>query len=210
VLISGAGSTLRNILERIEDGRLTGAEVCGVAASRDAAGLTYAWQRGIPGVVVDRGRPFDAARFSAEMTGQLDEWKPDLLVFGGFLSLYILPQHYLWKAVNIHPALLPAFGGRGMFGARVHEAVLASGANVSGASVHFVTNEYDAGPLIAQRAVPVLDDDTVETLRERVLGVERELYPEVIGWFARGLVSVDDSGRVHVRGEDRIVKAARG
>ncbi|MCH7471724.1 phosphoribosylglycinamide formyltransferase [bacterium] len=184
VLISGGGSTLRNILERCRDGRLQGVEVVGVVASRECSGLEHARQFGVPCAVISRGKPFDAADFSRRLTAQLEQWQPSLLVFGGFLSIYLLPPHYQGKAINIHPALLPRFGGRGMYGDRVHEAVLASGAATSGCTVHLVDNEYDHGPIIAQQEVPVQEGDTVETLGERVRAVECELYPTVIGSFA--------------------------
>ena len=199
VLISGSGSTLGNILKLIAAGRLN-ARVAGVVASRECSGLDYAREAGVPWAVVKRGRPFDVADFSARVTAHLDGWGPQLVVFGGFLSMYHNPPRY--PAINIHPALLPSFGGRGMFGDRVHEAVLASGTRVTGCTVHFVDASYDTGPIIAQRTVPVLDDDTVETLGARVRETERELYPEVIEMFAAGRVVLGDDGRVTVRGRD--------
>lgn len=208
VLISGSGSTLRNILERLADGRLTGVEVVGVAASRECEGLEYAQQYGVPYAVIPRtinGGEFDAQDFSARMTSQLDEWRPDLIALGGFLSLYLYPDKFAGKIINVHPALLPSFGGAGMYGDRVHAAVLASGTKVSGCSVHIVTGEYDGGPVIAQRTVPVLEGDTPETLGARVREAERELFPTVIEWFADGRVEIAD-GVVKVSGRDLIAK----
>jgi phosphoribosylglycinamide formyltransferase-1 len=204
VLISGSGSTLKNLLERIDGGRLN-ARVCGVAASRDCSGLQHAADHNVPHVVVPRGKPFDAGDFSQRLTGQIDEWQPELIVFGGFLSLYIIPPQYRHRVINVHPALLPAFGGRGMYGDRVHEAVLASGTKISGCSVHFVDDEYDHGAIIAQKAVAVLDGDTVETLGERVRTAERELYPLVIQWFADGRVTTDSTGEVKVAGREKFL-----
>jgi phosphoribosylglycinamide formyltransferase-1 len=204
VLISGSGSTLRNILERVADGRLRGVEVVGVAASRDCPGLEYARQYNVPHTVVPRavgGAEFDAADFSARLTRQLDAWQPDLIALGGFLSLYLLPEHYAGKIINVHPSLLPAFGGAGMYGDRVHAAVLASGAKLTGCTVHLVSAEYDGGPVIAQRTVAVLDSDTPETLGARVRAAERELFPAVIQWFAEGRVTVRD-GVVTVAGRE--------
>jgi len=203
VLISGGGSTLRNILEHCRDGKIN-AEVVGVAASRKCSGLAYAAEFGVPCTVIKRGRPFDPADFSRRMTAQLDEWQPDLIVLGGFLSLYLIPEHYTNKVINTHPALLPSFGGQGMYGDRVHEAVLSSGAQVTGCSVHLVTNEYDAGPVIAQRVEPVLENDTVETLGQRVRALERELLPRVIQMFAEGRVSIGSDGKVTVAGRLRM------
>ena len=201
VLISGSGSTLRNILERIADGRLRDLQVVGVIASRQCDGLKYAADYAVPASVIPRSAladtSFDPGEFSARVTGQLEQWQPDLVVLGGFLSQYLVPTQFEAKVINIHPALLPSFGGVGMYGDRVHAAVLASGTKVSGCSVHFVTDDYDGGPVIAQRTVPVLEGDTAESLGARVREAERELYPTVIQWFADGRVKLED-GKVEV------------
>lgn len=188
VLISGGGSTLRNLLERSSDGRLH-ADVCGVIASRACPGLAHAAEFNVPGVVISRlggEGAFDPAEFSTRVTAQLREWAPDLVLLGGFLSPYLPAAEYEGRVLNVHPALLPQFGGTGMYGMRVHEAVLASGGQVSGCTVHMVDESYDSGAILAQRAVPVLGDDTPETLAARIQVVEQELYPEVVNWFADG------------------------
>jgi phosphoribosylglycinamide formyltransferase-1 len=205
VLISGSGSTLLNLLQRIEAGSLN-ARVCGVIASRDCGGLDHARRYCVPHAVIPRGKPFDAEDFSRRVTLQLEQWQPELLVFGGFLSLYLIPPQFRGRAINIHPALLPAFGGPGMYGDRVHEAVLSSGAKISGCSVHLVDDDYDHGAIIAQKAVTVLDSDTVESLGARVGAAERELYPQVVQWFAEGRVSVADNGSVQVSGRRRFIE----
>lgn len=201
VLISGSGSTLRNILERCNDGRLS-ARVAGVVASRDCSGLDHAREFGVPYSVVVRPKPFDVQQFSMGVTAALRQWAPELILFGGFLSLYLPPCEYAGRVLNIHPALLPAHGGQGMYGDKVHEAVLASGARVSGCTVHLVDAAYDHGPVVAQRVVPVLDGDDVHSLGERVRRAERELYPTVISWYASGRVSVGADGRITVAGRD--------
>lgn len=201
VLISGSGSTLLNLLEHCADGRLA-ARVVGVAASRDCSGLEHAQRFGVPAEVVPRGKPFDLEDFSARMTALLDRWRPELICFGGFLSMYLPPPQYAGRILNIHPALLPGFGGPGMYGDKVHEAVLASGAKISGCSVHLVDAQYDHGAIIAQRVVPVLESDDVHSLGERVRSAERELYPEVVGWFAEGRVSIGADGKLRVAGRD--------
>jgi phosphoribosylglycinamide formyltransferase 1 len=203
VLISGSGSTLRNILERVADGRLSRVEIVGVAASRDCDGVQHAMQYGVPHAVVPRsvnGAEFDVSDFSARLTAQLDSWQPDLIALGGFLSLYLIPPHYQGKVINVHPALLPAFGGPGMYGDRVHRAVLDSGTKVSGCSVHFVSDEYDGGPIIAQKTVAVLEGDTPESLGARVREAERELYPTVIQWFAEDRVKLHADNGVEILG----------
>jgi formyltetrahydrofolate-dependent phosphoribosylglycinamide formyltransferase len=203
MLISGSGSTLRNILERSADGRLRGVEVVGVIASKQCPGLDIASAYQLPCAVETRigssAAAFDPLEFSARLTAQLDKWQPELIACGGFLSLYIPAPQYADRVINIHPALLPAFGGPGMYGDRVHAAVLASGAKVSGCTVHYASSAYDEGPIIAQRTVPVLEGDTVETLGGRVREAERELYPTVIQWFADGRVKLVD-GVVQVKG----------
>ncbi|MCB1217139.1 phosphoribosylglycinamide formyltransferase [bacterium] len=197
VLISGGGSTLRNILERIGEGRLN-AEVVGVVASRDCGGLQHAADFNVPSAIVERGQPFDAADFAARITAQLEQWQPGLIIFGGFLSLYLLPEQYRGRAINTHPALLPAFGGQGMYGDRVHQAVLDSGTRVTGCTVHLVDDEYDHGGIVLQKVVPVLPGDTVSSLGERVRLAERELLPLVISLWAEGRISVDGSGRLSI------------
>jgi phosphoribosylglycinamide formyltransferase 1 len=201
VLISGSGSTLRNLLERCADGRLP-ARVCGVVASRECSGLNHAREFGVPSAIVARGQPFDAAEFAARVTETLSQWAPSLIVFGGFLSLYLPPPQWRGRVLNIHPALLPGFGGAGMYGDRVHEAVLGSGAKVTGCSVHVVDSEYDHGQVLAQRVVPVLPGDDAPRLGERVRAAERELLPEVIAWYATGRACVARDGTVHIAARD--------
>ncbi len=115
----------------------------------------------------------------------------------GFLSIFEPRERYRGRTLNVHPALIPAFCGKGMYGHHVHEAVLARGVKLSGATVHFADDEYDQGPIIAQRAVPVLDDDTPDTLAARVQAAERELVPEAIRAFAEGRLRIE-GGRVRV------------
>jgi len=202
VFISGGGSTLKNLLERIGEGTCRARVKC-VLSSRDGApGLRYAEEACIPAIVVPRKEYQDTAAFSEAITCSVAPFSPQLIVFGGFLSLYLFPPQYRGRIINIHPALLPGFGGKGMYGDRVHRAVLEAGCRVSGCSVHFVDEEYDHGPIIAQRAVPVLEEDTVETLGERVRAAERELYPEVINWFADDRVILQPDGRVRVLGRE--------
>jgi phosphoribosylglycinamide formyltransferase 1 len=201
VLISGSGSTLLNLLEHCAAGRLH-ARVVGVAASRDCSGLAHAQRFGVPGAVVARGKPFDLQDFSARLTAVLDRWQPELICLGGFLSMYLPPPQYAGRILNIHPALLPGFGGPGMYGDRVHEAVLASGTQLSGCTVHLVDAQYDHGAIVAQRAVPVLEGDDVHSLGERVRAAERELYPEVVGWFAAGRVRLGPGGQLRIAPRD--------
>ena len=186
VLISGGGSTLENLIQRTHDGRLAGVRIVQVVSSRSAVrGVEIARAAGLPLEVV-RQRDFaDGAAFSAAIADVLDGAGVELVALGGFLCHWQLPDRYAWRVLNIHPALLPDFGGRGMYGRRVHEAVLAAGRRESGCTVHIVDQEYDHGPIVAQQRVPVLERDTPDTLAARVMAAERELYPRVIGEVAR-------------------------
>lgn len=181
VLLSGGGSTLANLIDRIGDSRLRNVRIACVLSTRAAVrGVEIARQAGLSCEVI-RPRDFaDGRDFSAALSAALRSAGVELVVMAGFLSYWHVPADYAGRALNIHPALLPSFGGRGMFGAHVHAAVLAAGERESGCTVHIVDDEYDHGPIVAQRRVPVQADDTVETLAARVMAVERELYPEVI------------------------------
>ena len=121
----------------------------------------------------------------------LDEHEAALCAMAGFLKLWSIPQAWRGHVLNVHPALLPAFGGKGMYGHHVHEAVLASGAKVSGCTVHFADDEYDHGQIVLQRTVPVLEDDTPATLAARVQEAEREAYPEAVSLFAEGRLRIE-------------------
>ncbi|MFN0138178.1 MAG: phosphoribosylglycinamide formyltransferase [Phycisphaerae bacterium] len=186
VLISGGGSTLANLIERIGDGRLSGVQIKQVISSRiDVRGNDIARRANLP-LCILRPRDFASpAAFSAALTNSIDAAGVDLVVMGGFLCLYQIPAHYLGRVINIHPALLPAYGGRGMFGHHVHEAVIAAAERESGCTVHLADNVYDHGPIVAQRRVPVYAHDTPQALADRVGQAERELYPEVIARIAR-------------------------
>jgi len=190
VLLSGGGRTLLNILGEIRAGRLA-AEVAVVIASRECKGAERAAEAGLNMRLVPYKQMPDPARYSAALADILDEAGVGLVCLAGFLSMWIIPDRYLGRVVNIHPALLPSFGGKGMFGHHVHEAVLKRGCKVSGCTVHFVTNEYDAGPIVIQKCVPVLDGDTPDDLAERVFQKECEAYPEAIRLFAAGRLRIE-------------------
>jgi formyltetrahydrofolate-dependent phosphoribosylglycinamide formyltransferase len=196
-LLSGGGRTLLNILEQIRSGRLD-AEVSAVVASRDCAGVERCRQEGLAVHVVAYREMPDIETYSARIVEHLDAAGVDLALQAGFLSLWQIPERYAGRVMNIHPALLPSFGGRGMFGLRVHRAVLAAGCKVSGCTVHFADDAYDSGPIIVQKAVAVCEGDTPESLAARVFEAECEAYPEAVSLFAAGRLEVTD-GVVHVR-----------
>ena len=181
VLASGGGTNLQALLDAC--GPAAPARVTRVVSNRaDAAALERARAAGIPAVVLRD--PADAAELLAALGDA------DLVVLAGYLKLIpaAAVARFPRRMINIHPALLPAFGGPGMYGHRVHAAVLASGATASGATVHYVDEQYDRGPIIAQRTVPVLPGDTAETLAARVLTVEHELLPQVVLELAGKLI----------------------
>lgn len=191
VLLSGAGRTLENLLATIARGELD-ARVAAVIGSRPGLrGLAVAEAHGLPAVAVDRRRYADDAAFTAAVFAALAPHAPELLVLSGFLRRLVIPPAWQGRIVNIHPSLLPAFGGRGFYGRRVHEAALAYGVKITGCTVHFVDDEYDHGPIILQRAVPVLDGDTPDRLAARVFAAECEAYPEALRLYAGGRLALD-------------------
>lgn len=186
VLISGGGTTLRNLLDQIDSGRLDARVELIVSSNAQARGLEHARTAGIARRTIDLRQFADEASFSQAVFDACRQAAADLVVMGGFLKFVTIPPDFEWRVVNIHPALIPAFCGQGFFGHRVHEAVLAYGAKVSGCTVHFVDNQYDHGPIILQRVVPVLDNDTPNSLAARVFAAECEAYPEALRLIASG------------------------
>ncbi|MDT8325037.1 MAG: phosphoribosylglycinamide formyltransferase [Bacteroidota bacterium] len=197
VFVSGRGSNLRAIHEAVEGGALDAKIVLVLSSRDDAPALAWAAARGIRTASL---QDVPANDLSAEMLRRLDAVTADFIALAGYMKR--IPEEvvhrFSGRMLNVHPALLPSFGGRGMFGYHVHEAVLAAGVRVSGATVHIVDEEYDRGPIVLQRCVPVEDDDTAESLAARVLTVEHELLPAALQLFSRGLVHVRD-GRVHIK-----------
>ncbi len=190
VLLSGGGRTLLNIIDEISAGRLA-AEVAVVIASRQCKGIERAAAAGLDVRLVPYSQMPGPAEYSSALATILDQASVQLVCLAGFLSMWIIPERYLGRVINIHPALLPSFGGKGMFGHHVHEAVLKRGCKVSGCTVHFVSNEYDAGPIIIQKCVHVLDGDSPGDLAERVFQQECQAYPEAIRLFAAGRLRID-------------------
>jgi phosphoribosylglycinamide formyltransferase-1 len=184
VLLSGSGTTFQNLLDRSRTGSLA-LNIRGVVSSRAGAfGIERAKAAGVPTRVVSKKDYADAAAFSAAVFREVDAFAPQLIVLAGWMSLIVLPEKYAGKVINIHPALLPQFGGKGMYGIHVHEAVIAAGERETGCTVHSVDNEYDHGEVILQKRCPVEPGDTPESLQARVQTLEREAYPEAINLIA--------------------------
>jgi phosphoribosylglycinamide formyltransferase 1 len=180
VLISGGGTTLRNLIERIKDGSLPVEIRLVISSSPTARGLQFAAEAGIQSLVVEKKKELSDTAFSDAVFGPCQEAGVRYVVMGGFLKHVLIPRDFEMRVINIHPALLPAFGGQGMYGHKVHEAVISAGHKVSGCTVHFVDNEYDHGAVILQRTVEVKPEDTPETLQARVFAAECEAYPEAL------------------------------
>jgi phosphoribosylglycinamide formyltransferase-1 len=197
VLISGGGSTLANFLQRIAAGTLP-AEVSLVVASRaDCGGVERARRAGLRCEIVERRSFASVTEFSNAVFRLCRDAQVDLVTLAGFLALIEVPDDFRFRVMNIHPALIPAFCGKGYYGHKVHEAVLDRGSKISGCSVHFADNQYDHGPIILQSSVAVHDSDTPDSLAARVFAAECEAYPEAIRLFAMGRLQVEGR-RVHI------------
>jgi len=196
VLASGSGSNLQALLDRFNLGDDSWARVAIVVGSRPGIGvLDRARAAAVPVAIVPPPGPDSRVRPEADavyLLERLEDARVELVVLAGYLRL--IPQEvvraYWGRMINIHPALLPSFGGQGLYGRRVHEAVLATGCRVTGVTIHFVSEQYDGGPIVAQWPVPVFEDDDVPALAARVLRVEHRLLPSVVHAVARGWVSL--------------------
>ena len=191
VLISGGGSTLLNLLDAISHGKLPASVEC-VVASRQCAGVERSLLRGHACEVISARRFSSVEEFSAAIFDRCRAAKVDLVILGGFLSRLKVPLDFEGRVLNIHPSLIPAFCGQGMYGHHVHEAVIGRGCKVSGCTVHVVDNEYDHGPILVQKVVPVLESDDADSLAKRVFEAECEAYPEAIRLYARSRQQAGD------------------
>lgn len=191
VLISGSGGTLQNFIDQIETGKLPASLEVVISSKPDVIGLERAKKHNIPTSVIPRSDYKDVDAFSRAITTELDKYPIDLITLAGFIHLYKIPEKYKGKVINIHPGLIPAFCGHQYYGKKVHEAVINYGAKISGCTVHFADNTYDNGPIIIQRAVPVFDNDTPESLATRVFKEECEAYPEAIRLFAAQRLKIE-------------------
>ena len=192
VLVSGGGTNLQALIDAQGRGELVNGELAAVlSSSPDAYALERAKRAGIPGYVLPRG---DARAVTAALVERLRELDTDLVVMAGFMTIVTeeLFQAYPNAVLNIHPSLIPSFCGVGCYGLHVHEKALAYGVKVSGATVHFVTEECDAGPIVLQKAVEVLPDDTPETLQRRIMEqCEWKLLPRAVSLFCQGRLNVE-------------------
>lgn len=197
VLVSGGGTNLQAIIDQIRDGRLPGVRISLVISSNPGAfAIKRAEAEGIPIRVFSRKNYSGGEEYDAEVLSALIESKAELVVLAGFLSLLgpKVTRHYTNRIINVHPALIPSFCGPGMYGIKPHQAVLARGVKVSGATVHFVNENYDEGPIISQKAAEVLPDDTAESLQQRIMTeCEQVLLPESIRLIADNRIQIVDN-----------------
>jgi phosphoribosylglycinamide formyltransferase-1 len=192
VFLSGGGTTLQNLIDRIADGRLGGRIEFVLSSRADAYGLQRAKAAGIPTLIVSSKayrRNWDA--FSEAVEAAIAPYEVDLICLAGFMCFYRVPPQRAGRVMNTHPALIPAFCGQAMYGHHVYEALLERGVRFTGCTIHFVDNEYDSGPIILQKVVPVLPDDDAESLSARVQAAEREAFPEAIRLFGEGRLRVE-------------------
>jgi phosphoribosylglycinamide formyltransferase-1 len=180
VLISGGGTTLKNLVAEKNAGRLPIADPYVIASREDCGGVAWAREQGFRVEIISRGNFPSSELFSETIFEALRTADVDLVTLAGFLSLITVPEDFLGRVLNIHPSLIPSFCGKGYYGHKVHEAALERGVKISGCTVHFSDNEYDNGPIILQRSVPVEDDDTPDSLAARVFEQECLAYPEAI------------------------------
>ena len=192
VLASGSGTNLQAIIDSTERGEIDGDVVVVISNVPDAYALERATKHGID-VFCFPHEGLTREEHEADIIECLEQHKVDLVCLAGYLRMLtpVMTDRYAGRILNTHPALLPSFGGKGMHGLRVHKAVLDYGCKVTGCTIHIVTTGVDEGPIVLQRAVPVREDDTPETLQERVLKEEHKLYPRAIQLFAEGKVKVE-------------------
>lgn len=191
VLVSGSGTTLQNLLDEIAAKRLDASIQIVIGSKPGLKGLQRAADARVMNFAVDRSTAADVSDFSKQVFQLIDDANVDLVCLAGWLCLLEVPAKYAGRIMNIHPALLPSFGGKGMYGRKVHRAVLDHGCKVSGCTVHFVDASYDGGPIIIQRACEVRDDDSPETLAARVFEEEKIAYPEAIRLFQQGALAIE-------------------
>ncbi|HHV38865.1 MAG TPA: phosphoribosylglycinamide formyltransferase [Tepidimicrobium sp.] len=192
VLISGGGTNLQSIINNVGAGNIDGKIRVVISNRKDAYGLIRARNAGIETLYIDEDGYDTAKEFNKRILQELSKRDVELVVLAGYMK--VLPkefvEEYAGRIINVHPSLIPSFCGRGCYGDRVHKMALDYGVKITGVTVHFVDEGTDTGPIILQRAVEVMDDDTVDTLKDRVLKVEHELLPEAIRLYCQGRLTI--------------------
>lgn len=194
VLVSGGGTNLQALIDAEKRGEIINGKItCVISSKPGVYALERAKQNNIPAVVIARADYSDIHSYTAAVTKELQNRKADLVVYAGFMTILDsqIVKAFPGKMMNVHPALIPSFCGKGFYGLHVHEAALEKGVKLTGATVHFVTEECDGGPIIMQKAVPVLNGDTPEILQERVMQeCEWKILPEAVSLFCQGRIKI--------------------
>lgn len=196
VLVSGGGTNLQALIDAQNRGEIKGGKISCVISSKEGAyALERAAKAGIPSVVIARKDYSDSKTYSEAILAELDRQKADLVVLAGFMTILdkCVTEAYSYKIINVHPALIPSFCGEGFYGLKVHEKALEYGVKVSGATIHFVNEEADAGAIILQGAVDVANNDTPETLQRKIMeNVEWKLLPKAVSLFCEDRITIKD------------------
>ncbi|MBR6967911.1 MAG: phosphoribosylglycinamide formyltransferase [Ruminococcus sp.] len=202
VLVSGGGTNLQALIDAEKSGIIKGGKITCVISSKEGVyALERAAQNGIKSRVIPRKEYADIASYTKAVTDALIGEKADLVVYAGFMTILDeqVVKAFPYRMMNVHPALIPSFCGKGFYGLHVHEAALAAGVKLSGATVHFVTEECDGGPIIMQKAVPVENGDTPETLQRRIMEqAEWKILPEAVSLFCQDRIEITD-GKAYVK-----------
>ncbi len=200
VLVSGGGTNLQALIDAEKSGIIKGGRItCVISSNSGAYALERAKNNDIPTRVIPRREYSDSVSYSKAILAALNEEKADLVVLAGFMTILdeCVTNEYAYKIINVHPALIPAFCGEGYYGLKVHEAALAYGVKVSGATIHFVNEKADAGAIILQGVVDVMNDDTPETLQRRIMeNVEWKLLPKAVSLFCEDRIEISDGKAV--------------
>ena len=197
IMISGGGRTMVNIADQIKRGELDAEIVCVICSRSDISGIERARELGFEPMIIRKKDFADNESFSKKIYQTLEQAKAELILQCGWMCFWQVPAELDGKVMNIHPSLLPMFGGQGMYGHHVHEALVERGCKISGCTVHFVTNEYDAGPIIVQRSCQIHADDSADAVAEKVFKQECQAYPAAIRLYASGKLQVVD-GKVFI------------
>lgn len=201
VLVSGGGTNLQALIDAQERGEIKGGKISCVISSKEGAyALERAAKAGIPSVVLPRKEYADKKAYSQAILEELNRQKADLVVLAGFMIILdeVVTKAYPYKIINVHPALIPSFCGEGYYGLKVHEKVLEYGVKISGATIHFVNEEADAGAIILQGAVDIANDETPETLQKKIMeNVEWKLLPKAVSLFCEDRITIRD-GKAYV------------
>ncbi|WP_294478527.1 phosphoribosylglycinamide formyltransferase [uncultured Ruminococcus sp.] len=201
VLVSGGGTNLQALIDAQERGEIKGGKISCVISSKEGAyALERAAKAGIPSVVLPRKEYADKKAYSQAILEELNRQKADLVVLAGFMIILdeVVTKAYPYKIINVHPALIPSFCGEGYYGLKVHEKALEYGVKISGATIHFVNEEADAGAIILQGAVDIANDETPETLQKKIMeNVEWKLLPKAVSLFCEDRITIRD-GKAYV------------